>query len=79
VPGGTRRNRDWVAEVLDVAPGVDETDVVLLADAQTSGGLLFGAEPERAAAAVAGLRGQGVEAVVIGRTVRGPGRIRLRP
>jgi selenide,water dikinase len=35
VPGGTRRNREWAAEVLDVSPGVGETDVVLLADAQS--------------------------------------------
>ncbi|TQM44586.1 selenide, water dikinase SelD [Pseudonocardia cypriaca] len=79
VPGGTRRNRDWVADVLDLAPGVGETDVVLLADAQTSGGLLFGAEPERAAAAVAELREQGLDAAVIGRAVAGRGRIRLDP
>jgi selenide,water dikinase len=79
VPGGTRRNRDWVADVLDLAPGVGETDVVLLADAQTSGGLLFGAEPERAAAAVAELREQGLDAAVIGHAVAGRGRIRLRP
>jgi selenide,water dikinase len=79
VPGGTRRNREWAAEVLDVLPGVGETDVVLLADAQTSGGLLFGAEPGRAAAAVARLRGQGVDAAVIGQVVPGRGRITLRP
>jgi selenide,water dikinase len=79
VPGGTRRNRDWVAEVLDVAPGVGETDIVLLADAQTSGGLLFGAEPERAAAAVAELREQGLEAAVIGRVTTGRGRILVEP
>jgi selenide, water dikinase len=79
VPGGTRRNRDWVAEVLDVGPGVGETDVVLLADAQTSGGLLFGAEPTLAAAAVTELREQGAEAAVIGRAESGTGRIRLVP
>ncbi|MEU7818278.1 selenide, water dikinase SelD [Pseudonocardia sp. NPDC049154] len=73
VPGGTRRNRDWVAEVLDLAPGVTETDVLLLADAQTSGGLLFGADPERAAAAVAELPG----AAVVGRVREGTGRIRI--
>ncbi|WP_345605355.1 selenide, water dikinase SelD [Pseudonocardia adelaidensis] len=78
VPGGTRRNREWVEEVLDIGPGVDETDVVLLADAQTSGGLLFGAEPERAAAAVAELRRQGGQAAVIGRAEPGAGRIRVR-
>jgi selenide, water dikinase len=79
VPGGTRRNREWAAEVLDVSPGVGETDVVLLADAQTSGGLLFGAEPGPAAAAVDRLRDQGVEAAVIGHVVPGRGRIMLRP
>jgi selenide,water dikinase len=79
VPGGTRRNRQWVIEVLDVAPGVTETDVLLLADAQTSGGLLFGAEPAAAAAAVASLRGRGVEAAVIGTVESGGGRILVRP
>ena len=42
VSGGTRRNREWVADVLTVEDGVSEEDVLLLADAQTSGGLLFG-------------------------------------
>jgi selenide, water dikinase len=38
VSGGTRRNLDWVRPHLDVA--VDEDELLLLADAQTSGGLL---------------------------------------
>jgi selenide,water dikinase len=38
VPGGTRRNLDWVRPHLDAAVGEDE--LLLLADAQTSGGLL---------------------------------------
>ncbi|WP_426563763.1 selenide, water dikinase SelD [Angustibacter sp. McL0619] len=39
VPGGTRRNLDWVRPHLD--PGsADELELLLLADAQTSGGLL---------------------------------------
>jgi selenide,water dikinase len=79
VPGGTRRNRDWVTEALDTAPGVTDTDVLLLADAQTSGGLLFGAEPARAAAAVSQLREEGVQAAVIGSVEAGAGRIRVRP
>jgi selenide,water dikinase len=78
VPGGTRRNRTWVAEVLDVADGVTETDVLLLADAQTSGGLLFGADPDEAAAAVADLRSQGIHAAVVGRAEQGSGRIRVQ-
>jgi selenide,water dikinase len=38
VSGGTRRNLDWVRSGL--AASVDETELLLLADAQTSGGLL---------------------------------------
>ncbi|MDT7592299.1 MAG: selenide, water dikinase, partial [Pseudonocardiales bacterium] len=51
VPGGTRRNRDWLADRVD-AGARSELDVLVLADAQTSGGLLFGAAPAAAAAAV---------------------------
>ncbi|GAB48314.1 selenide, water dikinase SelD [Mobilicoccus pelagius] len=41
VPGGSRRNLDWVRPHLVVeGSGVGEDDLVLLADAQTSGGLL---------------------------------------
>jgi hypothetical protein len=40
VSGGTRRNLDWVRPHLQAAPGVGEDDLLLLADAQTSGGLL---------------------------------------
>jgi selenide, water dikinase len=39
VSGGTRRNLDWVRSHLD-ADGVTEDELLLLADAQTSGGLL---------------------------------------
>lgn len=38
VSGGTRRNLDWVRPSADLA--VDEDEALLLADAQTSGGLL---------------------------------------
>ncbi|OMC17501.1 selenide, water dikinase SelD [Mycolicibacter heraklionensis] len=40
VSGGTRRNLDWVRPHLRTGPGVNEDDLLLLADAQTSGGLL---------------------------------------
>jgi selenide,water dikinase len=74
VPGGSRRNRDWVAPVVD-AGRRSELDAQLLADAQTSGGLLFGAAPAAAAAAVAQL---GPPAAVIGTVRTGHGRITLR-
>ena len=42
VPGGSRRNLDWVRPHLETAVGEDE--LILLADAQTSGGLLLAGE-----------------------------------
>ena len=74
LPGGTRRNRDWVAD--RVRPGTrSELEVLMLADAQTSGGLLFGAAPDAADRAV---RELGPPAAVIGRVRAGAGRITLR-
>ncbi|MBK7821830.1 MAG: selenide, water dikinase SelD [Tessaracoccus sp.] len=62
VPGGSRRNLDWVRPHLHVAD-VSDDDLILLADAQTSGGLLVVGE----------LPGY----PVIGETVAGAG-IRIR-
>ena len=42
VPGGSRRNLDWVRPHLEAA--VSDDELVLLADAQTSGGLLVAGE-----------------------------------
>ena len=42
VPGGSRRNLDWVRPHLDAH--VDDDELLLLADAQTSGGLLVAGE-----------------------------------
>jgi selenide,water dikinase len=74
MPGGSRRNREWVLSSLD-SGGFAELEVLLLADAQTSGGLLFGAPPERAAEVVAQL---GPPTSVIGSVRTGAGRILLR-
>ena len=46
VSGGTRRNLDWVRPHLGLADDVTEDDLLLLADAQTSGGLLMVGELE---------------------------------
>ena len=40
VSGGTRRNLDWVRPHLRAGAGITQDDLLLLADAQTSGGLL---------------------------------------
>jgi selenide,water dikinase len=42
VPGGSRRNLDWVRPHVDAE--VDDDELLLLADAQTSGGLLVAGE-----------------------------------
>ncbi|TDD92934.1 selenide, water dikinase SelD [Actinomadura darangshiensis] len=44
ISGGTRRNLEWVDPHTDWGPGVSEDERLLLADAQTSGGLLVAGE-----------------------------------
>jgi selenide,water dikinase len=44
VSGGTRRNLEWVRPHAAFGPGVEEIEQLLLADAQTSGGLLLAGE-----------------------------------
>lgn len=41
IPGGSRRNLDWVRPHIDNAAELSEEELVFLADAQTSGGLLL--------------------------------------
>src|SRR5699024_8032479 len=64
VPGGSTRNLEWARQRLD-APAIDRTMLLLLADAQTSGGLVFGVSPEHTPAVRARLREQGHEGAVI--------------
>jgi selenide,water dikinase len=47
VPGGSRKNLEFLRERLDVADGVGEDALLLLADAQTSGGLLIALPAEK--------------------------------
>lgn len=77
IPGGTRRNLAWIAPQIDAGTH-DENELLLLADAQTSGGLVFGVDPSMTARALAALEATGHTAGVIGRTRAGSGRIRLR-
>jgi selenide,water dikinase len=69
-PDGSRRNLDAARPLLEVAPGVAEADLVLAADAQTSGGLLLAVRGSQAEAFVTALRAAGdVPATVVGRFV----------
>ena len=76
VPGGTRRNLAWIAERLDAGSYGDDV-LQLLADPQTSGGLLFAVDSGAAGDAVARLRDSGHDAAVVASAFTGSGRTRL--
>ncbi len=77
IPGGSRRNLRSVEGRLDRGT-VAELDVLLLADAQTSGGLIFGVDPDRVDTALTALTDAGLPAAEVGATRSGSGRIELR-
>jgi selenide,water dikinase len=77
VPGGTGRNLAWILESVEIGDGVSELDVTILGDAQTSGGLVFGVDPEHADGVVAELEASGHTAARIGAVTSGDGAILL--
>ncbi len=69
MPGGSRRNLAWAKALLD--PGdADELTQLLLADAQTSGGLVFGVDPAATEEVLAQLADTGHTAARIGVTTK---------
>ncbi|MEE8335819.1 MAG: selenide, water dikinase SelD, partial [Candidatus Neomarinimicrobiota bacterium] len=48
IPGGTRRNLDYAAGFTSFSPSISQVQRLMLADAQTSGGLLISIDPKRA-------------------------------
>lgn len=68
VPGGTRRNLAAAARFTDFGV-LDETLQVILADAQTSGGLLIAVEAPLEAALLQALDEEGIRGASIGRVV----------
>lgn len=65
VPGGSKRNLAYAAPITDFAADLSETVRLLLADAQTSGGMLLCVPAECAAATVARLIDRGCERTAI--------------
>jgi selenide, water dikinase len=65
IPGGTRSNRSFVAAHVDWGE-LDEVEQLLLADAQTSGGLLMAVPPDLVDGLLTGLGARGVTAALIG-------------
>jgi selenide,water dikinase len=70
MPGGSRRNLEWGAALLD-AGSHDELNQLMIADAQTSGGLIFGVDPGETAEVLAKLAATGHTAALIGQTSDG--------
>jgi len=72
IPGGTQRNLEAATAVTTYHDEVPAADRILLADAQTSGGLLLAVAPARLDALLAGLKQeQTMAASVVGRLVEG--------
>ncbi len=78
VPGGTRRNLADAADSVSYEGEVSETTRLLLADAQTSGGLLIASPPRRTAMLTGELEARGEVAAVVGQITAGaPGHIAI--
>ena len=75
-PSGSRRNRKAVEQYTDFGH-VDDTTVMVLADAQTSGGLLIAVAPGDLEALVEALAAQERLGAVIGEITEGDGTIRV--
>jgi selenide, water dikinase len=78
VPGGSRRNLDAVEAIVDWNPDLDAVDRILLADAQTSGGLLIAVPEAGLARLLERLRSTPTtSSAVIGQITDRPGRIQV--
>ena len=69
LPGGMKRNRDFLSACVAIAESVPEDARNLLYDPQTSGGLLLSVAPETAAQLLVALRTQDIPAQDIGEVV----------
>ena len=80
-PGGSRRNLEHAATYARFNPNVDAAQRLLLADAQTSGGLLLAVPPDREGDLLTALRKRGTPAAAsIGVLVAGePGSVDVAP
>jgi selenide,water dikinase len=77
MPSGSRRNLEWGTKFLDAGKH-DEMDQLLVADAQTSGGLVFGVDPGSTTSILAELAATGHTAARIGTASVGTPGIVLR-
>ena len=64
-PGGTHRNLEALDGVVDWSDGTDENTKLLLADAQTSGGLLISVDADKKNALISALKAEGVATTAV--------------
>jgi selenide,water dikinase len=76
VPAGSRANLAWVQPHLRADPEA-ALPLIVLADAQTNGGLLAAVAPERSAGVLAALVAAGVKAADVGEVLPGPARLEV--
>ena len=77
MPGGSVRNLEWGLDLLDEGEH-DDVHQLLIADAQTSGGLVFGVDPSETAGVLDELAATGHTAARIGATSTGTPGFALR-
>jgi selenide,water dikinase len=65
VPGGTRRNLEFVEQWTEFAPGLEGWQRLLCADAQTSGGLVLCLPPDSVEPAIRALEERGTPAAAV--------------
>lgn len=66
IPGGTKNNLSFVNADLNIHPDISDNLLLLLADAQTSGGLLIFTDPEQSKTILERFKAHGLMAKVIG-------------
>jgi selenide,water dikinase len=72
IPGGTKNNLDYVKAFVQWSDGIPELMKYILADAQTSGGLLISLPADHAKAMLERMHNAGInEAAIIGRVEAG--------
>ncbi|MDQ0428713.1 selenide,water dikinase [Planomicrobium stackebrandtii] len=78
IPGGTRKNHQWLADDIDYAGNITEIDQLILCDAVTSGGLLISVPEAEADALQRELLENNVQSAIIGNvTSENAGRIQV--
>lgn len=70
IPGSTFRNREFLGDEIYFSESMKYEERMLLFDAQTSGGLLFGIDPDLANTAIKNLKKAGISACDIGRILK---------